>query len=272
MIAVLKVLTATLLMGLHQLSTLQASGIHSSHSKTAFQVHTECRKMLRNPMKAREDVCEDRCEVCVYRAWDDIRGPVYGVYRVFWGIQNPGDECFVDRTYRCLWNRDQFNLTTPDPCRRATETTTCFDRYHGAVTPATIVFLNPTALHFRSIVESCRKFQQLSDQDLVHPLNSGFLDSEVTRCLLRCVIIRAGLYTDADGPNLDRLEQMYGARSIERNNFWHTGQKCVARTKLRNPEASACSLAALFVDDCFEELLQDIRTAILEIVKYEKNT
>ncbi|XP_055604169.1 general odorant-binding protein 45-like [Uranotaenia lowii] len=266
---VFKVLTTALLIAFHQLPSLQAAGSHSAISKTALEIHTECRKILQNPMNAKEAECEDRCEVYLYRAWNDIRGPAYNVYRAIWNQQKPGDECFVDRTYRCLWNRNQFNLTTPELCRRATETTTCFDWYHGLVTPLTDVFVRPTAFRLRSIVESCRTILQLTDQDLHDPLNNGFVESEMSACLMRCVIIRAGLYTDADGPNLDRLELMYGARSIERNNFWHTGQKCVEETRQRYPDVSACSLAAHIVDECFEELLQDVRTAVLEIIKFE---
>ncbi|XP_055604167.1 general odorant-binding protein 45-like [Uranotaenia lowii] len=266
-----EVLTALLLINVYQLPNLQANGYHSVTLKTPVEVHRECRKILQIPKDSpQEGECEDRCEILLARAWDDTRGPAYNMLRVFWRPYDPEDECFIDRTYRCLlWNRDQFNLTSPELCRRASETTLCFDKYYGLPDRKKKLFFRSTALNLRSIVESCRKFQQLSDQDLVHPLNNDFVDSEVTGCLLRCVTIRAGLYSDVEGPNVDRLEQMYGARSLERDHFRDAAQKCVNRTRLQHPEASACRLAAYFVDHCFEELLQEIRAAILEIIKFE---
>ncbi|XP_055604166.1 uncharacterized protein LOC129752406 [Uranotaenia lowii] len=127
------VLQAILLIGLHQLANNQANGNrHSITLKTAVRVHKDCRKILQIPMEAPEGECEDRCEIIIARAWDDIRGPALNMLRAFWHPQDPQDECYIDRTYRCfLWNRDRFNLTSPELCRRAQEMSLCFDYYYG---------------------------------------------------------------------------------------------------------------------------------------------
>ncbi|XP_055604165.1 general odorant-binding protein 45-like [Uranotaenia lowii] len=262
------ILTTTLLLGSCLQETV-GSEQHAVFSKTLIQLHSECRAILNHPAMEPEGECEQRCEFYLGRALDVVRGPVYSVYRAIFNRQIPGDACYVDRTYRCVWNWDQFNLTKVEPCKWATSVGFCFFYNYGFIDVNYSLFIRPLSLELRHIVESCSRIQQLSDEDLLDIINNGFVDSEIAGKLVRCVMIRAGLYSDADGPNLDRLEQMYGAGTIERGNFWQTAQKCVGKARVRYPNASKFGLAAYILDDCFEDFLQNMRTALIEILKNE---
>ncbi|XP_055604164.1 general odorant-binding protein 45-like [Uranotaenia lowii] len=259
-------LTTVLLCGLQVPLTL-AIGRHSVALKTLTSIQAECRAFLQVPAAGPEGECEPRCELYAARAWDDVKGPVYSVYRITRDNQLPVDSCVLDQTYRCMWNWDRFNLTGPEPCRWALSTTFCFFDNFGILDFNKLIYLRPMALELRSVVGICKNIVQVSDQDLEEIVIRGVVDSELVGKLVRCVIIRAGLYSDADGFNLDRLEQMYGAGTIEPNNFYRTAQKCVEKANHRYTNVSKLCLAAYILDDCFEDLLQNIRAAIVEILQ-----
>ncbi|XP_055532146.1 uncharacterized protein LOC129722586 [Wyeomyia smithii] len=75
-----------------------------------------------------------------------------------------------------------------------------------------------------------------------------FVESKAS-CLMRCIMIREGLYDDVRGPNNDRLYVQCGGYGTSEEDFKRDSQQCVNR--LRTTCTDNCTLLARITKECY---------------------
>ncbi|XP_053667227.1 general odorant-binding protein 45-like [Anopheles marshallii] len=162
-------------------------------------------------------------------------------------LPDAGDTTYRERTAVCVETKAPEGDAL---CSRAFETFQCYLQQYGElihcpkVVPLSDERLAET-MHFcldvlslpLSYFENCTSSAEL------------FLATDQSRCLLRCFVIRAGLYSDQHGPFAERFRLQFGPLKADVFDNDLEGDYCV--TRLRREGYDECSLAARSLYECY---------------------
>uniref|UniRef100_A0A8D8KCH2 General odorant-binding protein 45 n=1 Tax=Culex pipiens TaxID=7175 RepID=A0A8D8KCH2_CULPI len=219
----------TVLLGL--LTVTQACN-HLASFKSFDSADRECSHYLGHQHR-----CAVRCRGLVTRFLNRTSVLPTAVIERFY---EPGEDDYLyrSRTTQCL--RDVRALNSCELARRSVQ---CYDGEFGAVDRDALQFVPLTDVQHLRVVRECEAMLRES-------LTEG--------CLLRCVLIREGLYSDRDGPRVERIAVM-GSDLGEDVKLWTAGP-CVAR--LQAEKVDKCTIAARIVSECLE-LVVELRSTHL---------
>lgn len=121
----------------------------------------------------------------------------------------------------------------------------CYDEQYGQLITDLPAFIPFTELQSVRVVRQCVDILQIGPEDREEILEEGLLATPEGRCLLRCVMLREGLYNDLEGP---RLSWLFIQTEGFEDRFYDTAQKCYQLLLLERLEP--CMLAARFAEEC----------------------
>ncbi|XP_055643642.1 general odorant-binding protein 45-like [Toxorhynchites rutilus septentrionalis] len=151
----------------------------------------------------RDTMCMIRCVGIMLGFWDDEKGLLLNSARQFFPTGNDVG-LFSQKVLQCI-ERKLTSYNPSDACARAYHSFRCAMR--SIDQPNTIEKLTPEKF-VRALV-TCAKILRIPPNHLKLYKQGIFPDDTETRCLLRCFGIRTDLYSDTDGPNLERLHAQF---------------------------------------------------------------
>ncbi|KAL1381138.1 hypothetical protein pipiens_013681 [Culex pipiens pipiens] len=188
--------------------------------------------------------CAAYCEQLVLRSWNDE----YGVLQARYGRHyrpNCDDSDYYNRTVDCIQRgtgpRDDF-------CCRSSVSKRCYLENYGHLEPTAPQILHMPKLRLRSNLEQCARILKISEEELADYRAVLFQHPPKARCLLRCLLIREGLYSDRNGPDAHRTYIQCGGYGDTEEIFQRELRDCVASiwARYRDP----CERAAHVVFEC----------------------
>ncbi|XP_055585119.1 general odorant-binding protein 45-like [Uranotaenia lowii] len=219
--------------------TIAGSPLGAMVLKSDKQAKSECEAYLK-----KKDRCEDLCKATVLRYWDKCSGIIEVPFAQHFRRDNCDSDYYYNGTLQCVSPARKMI----DECHQASHESKCLEQSYGS--PVRSPQLAPlTNLQASNVLESCANMLGI-DPDMVelYRLFDFDVDSN-SRCLFRCYLIRQGLYSDVDGPNLDRMYVQCGGYDQFLNDFKASAQECV--DNLRSQCLDKCTLAIRIASDCF---------------------
>ncbi|XP_062558060.1 general odorant-binding protein 45-like [Armigeres subalbatus] len=190
--------------------------------------------------------CLARCVTLLTRDWYDSSNGISPVYSRFF---QPGthDRCGIDRTQKCLQARVP-TTTSLDTCYRATASVQCYMDQYGEVNVTTPQFIRFTILQDARLVYECATMLGYSSPEQLNALlnDKEFLRLE-TRCVMRCFMIRSGLYSDSEGLNMARYYVQCGGYE---DNFYERVAQCSVKLRQEIPCEDKCTLSQRLATEC----------------------
>lgn len=218
---------------------------HNAIFKSVRATDHECSIYLRDQTACDGEDCTLRCRGLLTRYWNDSVGVPSATINRFY---RPSvlDLGYSERTGCCLRE-----VTTRVPlravCRRADAAIGCFNQHYGHFKVKSPKFVPFTELQHQQILRECIDVLRIPQTIIAGYLKHGIEHYPEAQCLLRCFLIREGLYTDAGGPDLHRMSvQCEGNYSDEQ--FRRKASKCVG--KLQKQCLDKCELAFRICDEC----------------------
>lgn len=190
-----------------------------------------------------QEDCMARCQTLLTHDWDDNVG-MQSVYDRFFQ-PSPVDGCNFNRTQRCLSTKLP-KIPPEDKCIRASESIQCYLDQFGEVMMDTPKYVRSSWLQERQIFRECAAMLGFSEQRILQVQNDTDYSLQDSRCLLRCFMIRSGLYSDSDGLNLERFYVACGGYDDE---FYRNVTQCITNVRASSP-CDRCSLAHRLVMEC----------------------
>ncbi|XP_055585205.1 general odorant-binding protein 45-like [Uranotaenia lowii] len=210
--------------------------------KSLDTARSECKAYLGLP----RNQCADLCETIVVRG----RNRTLELDETTFGQHFEPDDCDVDyynRTEACI-SKGLESIEEDAICCRASIESQCFrDQYGNVVDGPRMAQL--TDIQTRNVIETCARMLQIEDLELVFSGVTKYELSIRSRCLLRCILIREGLYNDVDGPDLDRIYVLCGGYKNGKAAFKAEAEQCIA--EVRSQCYDKCTMAARIVGKCF---------------------
>lgn len=217
---------------------------HTATLKSFDELRIECSRYL-PPVDALNNVedCSDRCLGLVGRFWNDsISRTVYSVNRFY--QPDSCDQDNLDRTEQCLCETVQ-SLPRNASCQRASCSMQCYQDQFGELINQKPQFVPVSKLRSAQIMSDCAQVLQISQDTVRQILHDGYNNTCEGRCLVRCYLIRAGLYSDRWGPNIARFSVQCEGYADE---YERSVTDCYAGLKAQ--QLDKCTLAARFYDEC----------------------
>ncbi|XP_055545433.1 general odorant-binding protein 45-like [Wyeomyia smithii] len=154
----------------------------------------------------RDTMCMIRCVGILLGFWDDEKGLLIDNSREF--FPNSGDVAkFSQKALQCV-ERKLASYDPSDACTRAYFSFRCgMHQSEPCSTPAPIEKL--TAEQFIRAQVTCARILRIPPDHLKLYKQGIYPDDAETRCLFRCFGIRTDLYSDSEGPNLERLHAQF---------------------------------------------------------------
>ncbi|XP_055628572.1 mucin-2-like [Toxorhynchites rutilus septentrionalis] len=235
---------------------------HRATFKSLRQLDRECHRYLSR------DACGDcatRCRGVIARYWKDGVGlPAVTVNRFY--CPDAGDVDHYDRTRACL---EEIASKVPlrKSCLRATCTMKCYDNQYGQLKPKVPAFVPFTDLHHQQNLRKCISMLSISRSRIAKIAKHGILNVPEGRCLLRCFMVREGLYRDDVGPDFDRIYVQFAIREVDDEMRRETAQ-CVDRV-LSEP-LDSCTRASHVANECFNSVFPTFVSHIHKFVRFSK--
>ncbi|XP_062716032.1 general odorant-binding protein 45 [Aedes albopictus] len=216
---------------------LATAGRHSSIFKSIRSTDDECDRYSNE----RNGNCSVRCRGLLLRFWDDQRGKL-GFYALKQFYQpDPEDKCYLNRTMRCLKR-----VSVPDEsCQKVAQYVRCYKDQYGEENTAIARFIPFTPMQQTRILMECAAILGISEDSLREAAKSG---GEIPQeaCLLRCFLIRQGLYSEAGGFELERLELQCGGYGSGWNPV--AVQQCIANVT----DCDSCTKVQRMAKNCLQ--------------------
>ncbi|EDS30894.1 conserved hypothetical protein [Culex quinquefasciatus] len=218
---------------------------HNAIFKSVLATDHECSIYLREQTTCDGEDCTVRCRGLLTRYWNDSVGVPSATINRFY---RPSvlDLGYSERTGCCL--REVIaRVPQRAVCRRADATIGCFNQHYGHFRVKSPKFVPFTDLQHQQILRECIDVLRIPHTIIAGYLKHGIEHYPEAQCLLRCFLIREGLYTDAGGPDLYRMSvQCEGNYSDEQ--FRKKASKCIG--KLQQQCLDKCELAFRICDEC----------------------
>ncbi|XP_055590555.1 general odorant-binding protein 45-like [Uranotaenia lowii] len=187
--------------------------------------------------------CAERCVQIVLKSWDRCDGLSGTSYSQHFQPDYL-DLVSANRTQCCIDRRLQ-SATDLDVCDRASIDWQCYRDHFGTLTEAAQYVPMPKLLTLNALT-TCSNMLQI-DNPALRLMGFSKKASMKARCLIRCVVIRQGLYKDVTGLKLDRfaVQMKKSVDSYQEDVF-----QCL--TFLRDLNLDNCNLAARTILECFD--------------------
>nr|ACH90468.1 atypical odorant-binding protein 68 [Aedes albopictus] len=221
---------------------LQAASLqHSATLKSFNGIINECSSYL----SPGGGSCSDRCLGLVGRFWNDtVARPSVSVGRFY--RPDPCDQDYINRTLDCICDT-VLPVPRNDICQRASNGLQCYRYQYGRLVASDPLYVGITPLQSQQVFQECSQMLSLSPVQLQQIAQSGYSNSPEGSCLVRCYLIRAGLYTDSHGPDIARFAvQCEGYDDA----YEASVGKCYQELKLK--QLDNCTLAARMYDECIQ--------------------
>ncbi|XP_062711424.1 general odorant-binding protein 45 [Aedes albopictus] len=239
-------ITVLFLLVFYSFANLVSALQHAATLKSFDELRIECSKYL-PPVGASYNIedCSDRCLGLVGRFWNDSTSiTTHSVSRFY--QPDACDQDYIERTKQCLCETVR-SLPRNASCQRASCSIQCYQDQFGELKQRMPQFVPVSKLQSSQIIGECAQILQISDKTLKQILADGYGNFAEGRCLTRCFLVRAGLYSDCRGPNIDRFSiqcEGYGAK------YEQIVVKCYAELKAQGLDS--CTLATRFYDECIQ--------------------
>ncbi|XP_058457825.1 general odorant-binding protein 45-like [Malaya genurostris] len=218
---------------------------HQAVLKSLHHAGKECNQYLDQPDYV-NDPCQERCQLMVLRSWNDSTDVIGIPLARHYSVRDYGN---VKRTVDCVELKLR-NIPSYDVCKRASLSADCFRQNYGSALQ-TPQLAPQSKLQRQNTVLECARILQIEPGELSTYASSDFLFNQKARCLIRCVIIRQGLYDDVRGPDLDRMYVQCGGYDSPEEVFKRDAQQCIDR--LKSECMDNCTLAARITRECFPQ-------------------
>uniref|UniRef100_A0A182IKW4 Uncharacterized protein n=1 Tax=Anopheles atroparvus TaxID=41427 RepID=A0A182IKW4_ANOAO len=210
--------------------------------------------LLRNDTETK---CLLRCVGLSGRFWSDYTGLRMDLLGRYF-TPSIGDTEYVNRTLACL---DGVSSRVGRPCVKesselAFESFVCFYHNYGNLHRHQ-VFVPLDNLQLLHVTARCMEVQGITVEDLLCLGEDELDENENVHCLVRCIGIQTGIYSDRHGVNMDLIYLQYGAGYDERK-YKEEAYECVQQHS--KPSCSPCRQAYHNLYKCFE----NVRNVITE--------
>ncbi|KAL1381549.1 hypothetical protein pipiens_013384 [Culex pipiens pipiens] len=184
----------------------------------------------------RDTMCMIRCAGIILGFWDDGKGSAAGRCPAVLPTVptcNPADACAKAYfSFRCVLRRAE--PTTPPP----------------PTPPPTIESDKLTPEKYLKAQATCAKILRIPPNHLQLYKQGIFPDDAETRCLFRCLGIRTNLYSDTEGPDLERLHAQF-AEDQPLEEFKAKAQLCMEANRPLVKDNCTAAYRNLYL--CFKE-------------------
>ncbi|XP_062538917.1 general odorant-binding protein 45-like [Armigeres subalbatus] len=211
---------------------------HDAAFKTFSSTSNECAKYLHNDGSGD---CNIHCVGVAAHIWNDTVAKFTPNYANFF-VPDAEDKCYENRTDRCLMH---VASTVPvfDKCARANQLGQCYVDQYGELQTDVQQYVPKTDVQYTRVFLQCASILGLSNQDLQAMVDQGAYKAPGSACLLRCTLIRMGLYSDSAGIDLPLASRQCGLY-----NATEDIGKCQAR--VQEEECDKCKRALRIADEC----------------------
>ncbi|EAT43756.1 AAEL004856-PA [Aedes aegypti] len=215
---------------------------HNAVYKSINSAGPECRTILtrQSPLD-----CRLRCLSINTGDWDDCSG-VPRTYDRFY-VQDPTDVGYQQRTQQCIANVS-VSILRGDICAFSARSTECYDANYYDIVLDQLVFVPSKSLQYQQTIRDCAGMLGFTEHVISDVLRDDCFALQETRCLLRCLLVREGLYGDQCGAQIDRLYVVTGGFD---QLFRRDVKKCTGR--LRAMGLDKCTEAYRVASECFPE-------------------
>lgn len=215
-------------------------GDHCAVLKSIRSTDVECQQYLNGSTSGK---CGVRCRGLIDRFWNDSVGLDQSIKRFY--QPHPEDGCFRNRTTRCL---KQIMETVPrdDLCSLAQENVQCYNDQYGELNVDGVLFIPFTPMQLTQILMDCASLLGVSESVLKAVEQDGIGSVPQGACLLRCFLLRLGLYTDVDGFNWQRMDVQCGGYGS------HWNQSAVQDCISHLDEFDICEKAYRGAEECLK--------------------
>nr|XP_029730939.1 general odorant-binding protein 45-like [Aedes albopictus] len=212
-----------------------AANQHSSRFKSIHSTDDECHQYL-SPQNGGN--CSTRCRGVLQRFWNAQRGLGISITQFY--QPDPEDRCYLNRTVRCLRG-----VSSTDTCERVDKYVQCFKDHYGKQDMEAARFIPFTSIQHAVILMECAAVLGISEDSLKQAVENG-TELPQQACLLRCFLIRQGLYSDAGGFDLERLEMQCGGYG----SGWDPKAvgECIAKVE----DCDKCAKVQRIAKDCLQ--------------------
>ncbi|KXJ74761.1 hypothetical protein RP20_CCG013003 [Aedes albopictus] len=200
------------------------------------------------PTDAVRKDCGVRCVSLVNRIWNDTAGRLSESISRFYA-EGTQSTCARDRTFQCL-KQVSTSIPTRNTCKLAEASVDCYRNNYGQLDVVSPRFVPFSDLQQVQILSQCAEMLGVADK-MQFVVRNGVDSIPEGACLVRCLLMRKGLYTDRDGPNLDRVSvQCGGYEGYEQE--WRTNvTRCVKAVHAEGIH-DKCAQAERIAVDCLQ--------------------
>ncbi|EDS42849.1 odorant-binding protein [Culex quinquefasciatus] len=229
----------TWLVLLPYLAVVTALGVrHSAVFKSIHQANLECQRYLGGG-GANNETCGSRCEQLVLRGWSDETGLVCDSYQRYFR-PTCDDTDYKNRTRSCIasgWS------TAGDVCDRADVSARCCREQYGFLERRSPKILRMPEVLVTSSLRQCARILGVAEGELTLYWGVWFQFPEKARRLLRCLVLRQGIFADDHGLDVDGAYFQYGDNSIGMEEFGESFGRCANRVLAKQYKDRSRSVA-----------------------------
>uniref|UniRef100_A0A182LWY8 Uncharacterized protein n=1 Tax=Anopheles culicifacies TaxID=139723 RepID=A0A182LWY8_9DIPT len=207
-------------------------------------------------VKDAETMCLLRCVGVTGRFWSDYTGLRKEILARYF-LADAADILNVNRTQSCLNDLPALGLDPEHCCSLALESFMCFYHNYGNLRRDR-VFVPLDYLQLQHVTARCMEVHQITMEHLMSLSEEEMDSNDNLHCLVRCIGIKTGIYSDRDGVNMDLIYAQYGEGYCE-TEFKSNAQKCI-KQKSEGTYGNACKRAYHLLYKCFE----NVRNVITE--------
>ncbi|XP_062556464.1 general odorant-binding protein 45-like [Armigeres subalbatus] len=211
---------------------------HDAVFKTFSSTSNECAKYLNNDGSGD---CNIHCVGVVAHVWNDTVAKFTPNYANFFA-PDAEDNCYENRTDRCMQHVDH-KVPVFDKCARANQLGQCYADQYGELKSNVQEYVPKTDVQYTRVFLQCASILGLSHQDLQAMVQQGAYNVPAAACLLRCTLMRMGLYTDSAGVDVPLATRQCGLYNATEN-----VEKCQAR--IQEEECDKCKRAVRIAKEC----------------------
>ncbi|KXJ73508.1 hypothetical protein RP20_CCG015687 [Aedes albopictus] len=217
---------------------------HRASLKSFDGLRAECSQYLPASGNAPED-CSDRCVGLVGYFWNDTIGRSSNSIARFYQ-PDPCDQDYINRTLTCMCDT-VLPLPRRPSCQRATQTLQCYRDQFGQLINQVPLYVPYKKLQGFLTLGQCVQMLQIPGERFVQIMDEGYDKSADGQCLMRCFLIRAGLYSDCGGPDIKRF-------SLQCEGYGPEYEQSVANcyAELKKQQLDSCTLATRMLYECVQ--------------------
>ncbi|XP_001661124.2 general odorant-binding protein 45-like [Aedes aegypti] len=211
---------------------------HDATFKSFGSTSGECSRYLNNDGNGE---CNIHCVGVIGHAWNETLAKFTQNYAGYF-VPDPQDDCYQNRTERCLLQVDNA-IPVYDKCTRASKLGQCYADQYGQLNAIQPQYVPMTDLQYTRVFLQCAAILGLSNNDLNAMVQQGAYNTPAGACLLRCTLIRMGLYTDDAGIDVALATRQCGLYNV-------TSDIAQCQAKVQAEECDKCKRTTRIAKEC----------------------